>query len=202
MLKETEQSELINTLDKQRSIQEIEIQTRQKAAVLIPIMRIASQWEVLFIRRTERQGDQHSGQVAFPGGKFEPNDADIEFTAIREANEEIGLDTQKLDLLGSLSPYHTVTNYKIYPFVGIIPWPVKLTRQKSEVARIFTIPLNWLKNSQNYRLKKQKFTSDFGMRPESVVHYNQYSGELLWGATAQITLALLKAIDNRQFCLS
>ncbi|MCB1754350.1 MAG: CoA pyrophosphatase [Gammaproteobacteria bacterium] len=171
----------------------------KKAAVLIPMLQQQDEWHVLFIRRAERPGDRHSGQVAFPGGKQDPDDPSISHTALREAEEEIGLDISRVDVRGQLAPYHTVSNFSVYPFVSIIPWPQKLIPQESEVARIFTIPLRWLQDEQNYYLKTpEPRPHDFPGPPRRhpVVYYKRFENELLWGATARMTLGLLQALDE------
>jgi len=173
----------------------------KKAAVLIPLLRKDEDWHVLFIRRSHRDGDRHSGQVAFPGGKHEADDASIRHTALREAEEEIGLDQRRVEVLGELSPYLTISDYRIHPFVSIIPWPLDLTAQDSEVARIFSMPLAWLRDEDNYYLKIPENRASLPARVPRrtpAVYYNTYDGELLWGATARMTLTLLKALDDGQ----
>jgi 8-oxo-dGTP pyrophosphatase MutT (NUDIX family) len=163
----------------------------KSAAVLIPLLYTQQQWHVLFIRRAERLGDHHSGQVAFPGGKVETQDKSLQQTAIRETHEEIGINANDIEVLAQLSPYHTISNFKVHPFVGLIPWPTHLDPQTSEVAKIFTIPLRWLMDCNNYSLKESPKANRFAS-----VHYKHYEGELLWGATARMTLTLLQALDK------
>lgn len=171
----------------------------KKAAVLIPMLQQDEQWHVLFIRRAERKGDHHSGQVAFPGGKHDPEDFSLTHTALREAEEEIGLNSNQVELLGQLDPYHTISNFSIYPFVSIIPWPQKLIAQESEVAHIFTIPLHWLQDERNYYLKTpdlKRYGLPNAHKRHPAVYYQRFEGELLWGATARMTLSLLQALDE------
>ena len=171
----------------------------KQAAVLIPLLRENEEWHVLFIRRAERLGDRHSGQVAFPGGKREPADPSIRHTALREAEEEIGLAGQHVEVLGELSTYRTISHFRIHPFVSLIPWPLDLTAEMSEVARIFTIPLRWLQDDNNYFLKVPDIRiSDVpaNINRPPAVYYKKYKGELLWGATARMTLSLLHALDE------
>ncbi len=175
------------------------IKLLHRAAVLILLTEIKSQWHVLFIRRADRDGDLHSGQVAFPGGKFEPDDHSLEMTAIREAQEEIGLHPNNIQIIGQLSSYHTITDFEIHPFAGVMPWPVNLSPQLSEVSRIFTIPLRWLQNSNNYSLNKH---AQYKTRRAPIVYFKKYDGELLWGATARITLSFLDAINQGELKLN
>jgi len=169
------------------------------AAVLLPLLRRKSEWHLLYIRRSERKRDRHSGQVAFPGGRVEPDDRDAMHTALREAEEEVGIASEHVRLLGRLRPYHTTTHYQVTPVVGVIPWPYPLQLQRSEVARTFTIPLRWLSDPRNYGLRQHK-TSPRLAQPElraemPVVYYDEYDGETLWGATARMTLSFLHTVD-------
>ena len=175
-----------------------------KAAVLINLLQRNNQWHVLFIKRAQREGDYHSGQVAFPGGKYEETDTSIRHTALREAHEEIGLHPSSVEVLGSLNTYITISNFQIHPFVSLVPWPTELIPQDSEVAKIFTIPLKWLADERNYSLKTPHrhhpsvpLSND---RPKAV-YFELYEGELLWGATARMTLSLLQALDNRKIVI-
>ncbi len=162
------------------------------AAVLVPMFRHLQAWHLLFIRRTEYPGDHHSGQVAFPGGQWEPGDADATVTALREAREEIGLDPQRVVLLGALQPLHTVSNYLITPIVGEITWPLDLTPDPSEVARVFGIPLAWLGDAANRRVLTWPAPDHSEAR--DVIFYDEFDQELLWGVSACITVDFLAVL--------
>lgn len=157
------------------------------AAVLVPFVRLRDEWHLLYIRRACSERDRHSGQVAFAGGKRDPHDPDLYSTALREAQEEIGINPQDVNILGHLSAHHSISNFKIRPVVGQVPWPYSLQLQRSEVDRAFTIPLTWLADAGNHelRLRELKGTN------VPVVYFKEYDGELLWGATARMTLNLL-----------
>ncbi len=162
------------------------------AAVLVPMFRHLEAWHLLFIRRTEHIGDHHSGQVAFPGGRREPTDPDAAATALREAQEEIGLDPEQVVLLGELRPMHTLSNYLVTPVVGEIPWPLELTPDPVEVARVFGIPLAWLGDSANRRV----LTWPSPDHPEArdVIFFDKFDQELLWGVSARITVDFLATL--------
>ena len=164
----------------------------QPAAVLIPFLQKEDGWHLLFIRRTVMPHDRHSGQVAYPGGRCDPQDPDAEAAALREAKEEIGVDLADVQILGRVRDMLTITNYRITPIVGTIPWPYDLTPQEEEVDRIFTIPFKWLAEPQNSTVKMRGL--QILGRDVPVIYFDKYQGELLWGASARITVLLLEAL--------
>jgi len=166
----------------------------REAAVLIPFVRVEDAWHILYIRRTDFEGDRHSGQVAFAGGKRDPEDNDLVSTALREAGEEIGIARKDVRLLGSISHHHTISEFQVTPFVAELPWPYSLKLDEVEVARAFTLPLSWLAESSNYR-SEDRLHPDSN-RPWPVVYYDYYDGELLWGATARMTLTLIDILKQ------
>jgi 8-oxo-dGTP pyrophosphatase MutT (NUDIX family) len=164
----------------------------REAAVLVPFLRIDDAWHILYIRRTSFEGDRHSGQVAFAGGKRDDIDDSLLATALREAEEEVGLKARDVEVLGYINHHHTISEFQVRPYVASIPWPYELTPDGVEVARIFTIPLQWLADESNYRTEHRQHPES--QRPWPVVYYDRYDGELLWGATARMTLSLLDVL--------
>jgi 8-oxo-dGTP pyrophosphatase MutT (NUDIX family) len=164
-----------------------------EAAVLLPLVRQSDGWHLLYIRRATHEHDYHSGQVAFAGGKREPEDADLNQTAVREAHEEIGLQPVDVSILGHLGPHYSISRFQITPVVAHVPWPYRLQLDSVEVARAFTIPLNWLANPNNHSIESYR-TSSFGTIP--VVEFRPFDGERLWGATARMTLSLLSLLHE------
>lgn len=161
------------------------------AAVLIPMFRKDNDWHLLFILRAKVEGDMHSAQVAFPGGRLDPGETTAQQAALREANEEIGLKAEDVRLLGHLEDFITISNYQVTPVVGVIPWPVELHADEREVQRIFTIPLSWLADADN-REERERIAPDG--QSLKVVYFKNYDQELLWGVTARITLNFLEAL--------
>ena len=157
------------------------------AAVLVPLTFYADEWHLLFTRRADTLND-HSGQVSFPGGHCDPEDKTLENTALREADEEIGLKAKDIQILGRINEVRTVTNYQITPIVGTFPWPYSFFVSTGEVARVFTMPMNWLADPKNY----WQFQHPTAKHP--TIAYHPFDGELLWGATARITVNFLKTI--------
>ena len=165
----------------------------QDAAVLAPLVRVANAWHLVYIRRAYHEADYHSGQVAFAGGKKETGDLSLEDTARREAHEEIGLKPQHVNMLGQLGLHHSISRFRITPFVAHVPWPYPLKLDSREVARVFTIPLEWLAEPSNHRIEDYR-TDAFG--PIPVVEFRRFDGERLWGATARMTLSLLSLLQR------
>ncbi len=162
------------------------------ASVLIPFIQTAGGLQILYIRRTHIDGDIHSGQVAFPGGGSDENNSDAEMTALREAQEEIGVNPDQVKILGRLGSLKTISNYSITPIVAYLDWPIALTPSPSEVSRIFTIPLAWLADPSNRFIQYRTLP---GIKTKFAVTYFQpYDREILWGATAKITVHLLEIL--------
>ena len=165
----------------------------REAAVLIPLFQNEGNWHVLFIHRTE-DSKEHSGQVAFPGGRLEPRDESVFQTALRETEEEIGLDSDRVKIIARLNPIHTISNYHVTPIVGIIPWPFSYKIQVQEVKHIFTIPLAWLSDPNHREMKTRYFEPLHIDLP--VIYYEKYNGELLWGVSARIMVNFIEQLCN------
>jgi 8-oxo-dGTP pyrophosphatase MutT (NUDIX family) len=165
------------------------------AAVLIPFLHDGTGWQILLTRR-HSDLPEHSGQVAYPGGRADPEDTSPEQTALREAYEEIGIRPVDVHILGRLQDYLTITNYRVTPVVGVIPWPYHLHPAEDEVSRIFTIPLDWLAQPENHEERLRTLPPPH--LPAQVVYFHSYDNEVLWGASARMTLNLIKALDPAQ----
>jgi 8-oxo-dGTP pyrophosphatase MutT (NUDIX family) len=168
-------------------------EAKQPAAVLIPLLKDEEIWKILFIKRTVHQNDRHSGQIAFPGGRFDSEDLILERTALRETYEEIGLNPESVNVLGQSRSMITVTGYEVTPFVGVLPWPIALNLSQDEVEKTLLIPLDWLRNPENHRTELWRSSSvpDIEL---PVIFYKEYGGEVLWGASAQILVDFLELI--------
>lgn len=162
------------------------------AAVLMPLVMGARGWEVIFIRRTEVEGDMHSGQVALPGGRRERDDDSLTAAALRETHEELGVQPKDVTVLGQLNEFIAISNYRVTPFVGTLPWPYPIRKDDREVARWFTIPLDWLADPANHRVEKRTLPNGLGEVP--VIFFEDYDGEMLWGLSARIITELLEVL--------
>lgn len=168
-----------------------EVNKFRSAAVMIPMLIHAGEWHLLLTHRSENL-IEHRGQVAFPGGAFEAGDKNLLNTALREMNEEIGVNPADVKILGYLGDMPIITGYLVRLFVGHIPWPYDLRISENEVQSAFIVPLRWLFDPNH---RKIQFRSYAG-REFPVIFFNDYQGHQLWGASAEMTLALLSAIEK------
>lgn len=166
---------------------------RRAAAVLLPLYWQDDEWRLLFTRRTESV-EHHRGQVSFPGGTAEPTDRDLATTALREAQEEIGLQPDHAEVLGQMPPRLTTTGFWVTPIVARIRWPTPLRLNEHEVAHLFSIPLAWLADPQNH--SRQMMDLPGNPQPVEVIFFSPYSSEVVWGATARMTLDFLRMLPG------
>jgi 8-oxo-dGTP pyrophosphatase MutT (NUDIX family) len=158
------------------------------AAVLVPLLPDQGEWHVLLTQRTDTL-ESHRGQVAFPGGRVDPDDATRVETALREAEEEIGLRRELVRVIGQLDELLTVTQYRITPVVGVIPWPYVFTPSPAELSAIFHVPLRWLADPANL---ETQYREPLVPGPKIPVYYWYYGDYIIWGATARMILNLLE----------
>jgi 8-oxo-dGTP pyrophosphatase MutT (NUDIX family) len=158
------------------------------AAVLVPIIAHAAGLTVLFTQRTASLRS-HSGQVSFPGGRAEPTDPSIEFTALREAAEEIGLQAERVEVLARLPEYFTRTGFRVTPVVGLIQPPLELVPDAREVDEVFEVPLDFILDPANH----QRATRELNGR--TVGYYViEHHGRSIWGATAGMLVNLCRSL--------
>ncbi len=148
------------------------------AAVLIAVINYEKGARVLLTRRPENMAS-HPGQVAFPGGKVEKCDDSIVAAALREANEEVGLDPSLVDIVGYLDTYQTGSGFRITPVVGLVPSTYQLELDKREVDEAFEVPLEFLMTVENH----QKH-SRYWQGKNRAYYAMPYGDKFIWGATA------------------
>ena len=172
-----------------------ESQIHREAGVLITLFeKFPGDLHLIFIRRSaSHEQDKHAGQIGFPGGKKELSDPDMMYAALREAEEETGLDLTLIDVLGPLTPlYITVSKYLVHPFVAFAIEPPVLSRQETEIEEILELPLSEFRSS--------------GARQETKIHLSTgitlnhvpcflVNGHVIWGATAMILNELLEVLS-------
>lgn len=167
----------------------------QSAAVLLPLYREEGNWHLIFIKRTEHDQDDHSGQIAFPGGRVEEGDRSLIETALRETEEEIDLHPRDVEILGFSQEIVTVTHFRVTPLVGTFPWPYPLRPNPLEVKKILPMPLTWLADDDNYRVELWH-PQERDVGPHPVIFFEPFKGEVLWGATAKIVLDFIKILKG------
>lgn len=154
------------------------------AAVLVPIVVRDSGMTMLLTQRTTHLRD-HAGQVSFPGGRCEPDDAGPVFTALREAQEEVGVEPAQVEVLGCLPEYLTSTGFSVTPVVGLVSPPLNLRLDDFEVAEVFEPPLEFLLDPANHRRERIEFQGalrEYWAMP--------WKGYFIWGATAGMLVCL------------
>ncbi len=163
------------------------------AAVLMPLYQERDIWHLLFTRRTEFV-ESHRGQVSFPGGAIDEEDENPTQAALREVEEEIGIRAEDIEVLGMLDALLTTTQYAITPVVGTFPWPYDLRLNRAEVASVFGVSLEWLADKNNLEIRQREYPISGGSIP--VYYFKPYQGEIIWGATALLTITLLLLIED------
>jgi len=162
------------------------------SAVLMPIFSIAGEAHVLFTKRTD-QVETHKGQFSFPGGIKDPQDRSLLATALRECREEIGMDTNSVEILGQLDDITTsAAPIVITPFVGVIPYPHPFRLNPGEVERLLEVPLEFFLRESSVRVE---WASRRGrVKP---AYYYDYGGDVIWGATAWIVRNFIEVVFGR-----
>jgi len=160
------------------------------AVVMIPLLTHEGHWHVLLTHRSEELVE-HRGQVAYPGGSREGNDADLQDTALREMFEEIGVHPRDVEVFGHLGDMPILTGYLVRLFVGQIPWPYDLKINPTEVKSAFIVPLKWLVDPDHRTMQYRSYAG----REFPVIYFDQFEGHQLWGASAEMTIALLDVLN-------
>jgi 8-oxo-dGTP pyrophosphatase MutT (NUDIX family) len=147
----------------------------------MPLYSQHGDYMMLFTQRSQTV-PHHRGQIAFPGGAYEPYDASLQHTALRESTEEIGLQSADVRILGQLDDLLTTnSNYLVRPFVGTIPYPYAFTLDSRETAYLIEVPLNFLRRhnppAEEWRQHEGRSVRSF---------FFDYEGHIIWGATAKI----------------
>jgi len=166
--------------------------TPRAAAVLVPIITYPERLTVLLTQRTSHLSN-HSGQVAFPGGKVDPEDLNAEETALREAEEEVGLARDFVQVLGTLPVYTTGSAFMVTPVVGLVRPGFSLTPNPGEVAQVFEVPLDFLMNPANHRRHFIEF-GDVRRDWFSMPYLDGHEERFIWGATAGLLRNLYRFI--------
>jgi 8-oxo-dGTP pyrophosphatase MutT (NUDIX family) len=185
-----------------RSLDELPDENARKASVLILLFPKKTQkgveWHFLLMERTTHVGDKHSGQMSFPGGGYQASDGELPEglwqCALREAQEEVGIDPQKIHIIGQMSElYIPVSKYQVFPYLAWTNDLFSLKPQLSEVKTIYEVPLSLLQNPANLKVTDLRVSEQLTLL--AVPYYDLY-GKAVWGATAMILTELLDLLEN------
>lgn len=162
----------------------------RRAAVLIPLVARDEGVTVLLTQRTPHLAT-HAGQISFPGGRLEREDADARAAALRETEEEIGLSRAQIAVLGELEEYGTVTGFRVTPVVGVVTPPFTLAPDPTEVAEVFEVPLAFILDPANRRHAVE-------MRDgiERDIYEIAFGSYRIWGFTARLLVRLADVIES------
>ena len=161
-----------------------------QAAVLLALDEGPDGLTVLLTRRSSSLRD-HPGQVSFPGGRMEPHETDPALTAIREAEEEIGLARQYIEVAGYLRPQTVITGFAVSPVVAFLRPGYELRPDPREVEEVFSVPLSFLRDPANL-MRTRRVVREI----ELPVYEYAWAGQKIWGATAHMLHSFLGSLDD------
>ncbi len=170
--------------------QEIRSGELTPAAVLVPLFRKGKGYQILFTKRTETV-KHHKGEISFPGGVYDQEDETLQRTALRESFEEIGLEERDVRILGCLDDVETLTQYRVRPFVGVLPHPYPFVVNTEEIEELIEIPLRALLQRNRFEEKMIFLEGD-----ERIIYTYRYGKHLIWGATAKILKEFLDLFSD------
>jgi len=160
------------------------VEELRKAAVLIALTD-SNEPELIYTLRSNKVGS-HGGEVSFPGGMYEDVDKNLEHTALRESEEETGMDSSQVNILGPLDTVVSRYNISVTPYVGIVPENVSLNNKSEEIESCFKVPLSFLLRDERHRNDEIKRDGDIFFMPAY-----QYDSYIIWGLTAMMTVDFL-----------
>jgi len=160
------------------------------AAVLVPLVDRPEGLSVLLTQRASQLA-RHAAQIAFPGGRLEPDDPDIASAALREAQEEIGLDPGRVRVFGYLPDHVVISGFRVTPVLGIVAPPFSLELNPAEVAGVFEVPVNHVLDSANHQARMRRVGNE-----ELLLYDIPWQGQNIWGATAGMLLTFVHMLKE------
>ena len=161
------------------------------AAVLVPLVDRPGGLTVLLTQRTAHLND-HAGQISFPGGRVEPEDPSHLAAALREAEEEVGLPPDRVEIIGMLDPYIVRSGYRVTPVVGFVNPPFEVRPDPFEVAEVFEVPLSFVLDNENHETGSRTHEG-----VERTFYVLPYEDRYIWGATAGMLVNLSDVLTGR-----
>ena len=158
------------------------------AAVLFPLVDRPTGMTVLLTQRASQLA-RHAAQIAFPGGRVEDTDADVAGAALREAQEEIGLEPARVQVFGYLPDHVVISGFRVTPVLGLVTPPFSLELNPHEVAGVFEVPLDHVLDSANHKARLRKVGDE-----EMLLYDIPWQGQNIWGATAGMLLTFVRML--------
>lgn len=163
----------------------------KQASVLIPFYLRPTGLHLVFMKRPDDQGP-HGGQISFPGGSRDERDNDDSSVALRETEEEFGVNRESIELWGRLKPqFTTVSSFWVTPFVGLLPYPANFSPSETEVERLLVIPFSFLRSNHSFSVGTYNWK---GFEVPSYLY--EYKNDVIWGLTARILFNLITLIET------
>ena len=158
------------------------------AAVLFPLVERPAGMTVLLTQRASQMA-RHAAQIAFPGGRVDATDADVASAALREAQEEIGLEPARVRVFGYLPDHAVISGFRVTPVLGLVTPPFSLELNPHEVAGVFEVPLDHVLDSANHKARLRKVGDE-----EMLLYDIPWEGQNIWGATAGMLLTFVRML--------
>jgi 8-oxo-dGTP pyrophosphatase MutT (NUDIX family) len=160
------------------------------AAVLLALVDRPEGLTVLLTERASQLA-RHSGQISFPGGRLEPTDPDVASAALREAQEEIGLDPGRVQVFGYLPDHLVISGFRVTPVLSLVTPPIVLEPNPAEVAGVFEVPLSHVFDKANHQARLRRVGDE-----DILLHDIPWEGQNIWGATAGMLLTFVRMVEQ------
>jgi len=160
------------------------------AAVLVPLIDRPDGLSILLTQRASGLA-KHSGQISFPGGRLEPSDPDVASAALREANEEVGLDPARVQVFGYLPDHIVISGFRVTPVLSLVTPPFTLELNPAEVAGVFEVPVSHVFDSKNHQARLRRVGDE-----ELMLYDIPWQGQNIWGATAGMLLTFMRMVEQ------